>query len=110
MNLFNSKKIAKVLAERGLTDVPDEVAYQAEAILSELDQRDLLRDNNKRLNLDDRASEATVAYLRALVEQNWIMIQQNNQILKALQPQNRPTDSKDTPADDAAATDQPKTQ
>ncbi|MCD2256347.1 hypothetical protein ACNAN0_02830 [Agrilactobacillus fermenti] len=84
MSLFNNnRQIHKILEERGLSHCSKNVAYQAEAILSELDRKNLLRES-KRLNLEDRADEEIIAYLRALVEQNWILVQQNNEILNHL--------------------------
>ncbi|WP_034988071.1 hypothetical protein [Liquorilactobacillus sucicola] len=83
MGIFNNNKIKGILVDRGLDDISSETSEQIEAILGELDNKNLLR-NDKRLLIKDRSDDSKISYLRALVEQNWILIAQNDKIIKLL--------------------------
>ncbi|KRM97550.1 hypothetical protein FC19_GL001593 [Liquorilactobacillus aquaticus DSM 21051] len=86
MGLFNNDKIKGILTDRGLAEVSNETSEQVEAILGELDKKNLLR-NDKRLLIKDRNDDSKISYLRAIVEQNWILIAQNDKMIKLLSQQ-----------------------
>ncbi|KRL39109.1 hypothetical protein [Liquorilactobacillus uvarum] len=94
MGIFNNDKIKGILIDRGLNDISNETSEQVEAILGELDKKNLLR-NDKRLLIKDRSDDSKVSYLRALVEQNWILIAQNDKIIKLLLEKDKTTQGKD---------------
>ncbi|MFD1125097.1 hypothetical protein ACFQ22_06990 [Lentilactobacillus raoultii] len=84
MALFDNRKVAGIMADRGLSDLSEETESQVEAILSELDSKKLLRDSDT-ANFTDRSNQEKVGFLRAIMEQNWILISQNEKLLKALE-------------------------
>ncbi|KRL00110.1 hypothetical protein [Liquorilactobacillus capillatus] len=88
MGIFNNDKIKGILVDRGLDDVTNATSEQVEAILGELDKKNLLR-NDKRLLIKDRSDDSKISYLRALVEQNWILIAQNDKIIQLLHEQKK---------------------
>ncbi|WP_311407549.1 hypothetical protein [Liquorilactobacillus uvarum] len=94
MGIFNNDKIKGILIDRGLNDISNETSEQVEAILGELDKKNLLR-NDKRLLIKDRSDDSKISYLRALVEQNWILIAQNDKIIKLLLEKDKTTQGKD---------------
>ncbi|MFT8610563.1 MAG: hypothetical protein ABF690_13205 [Liquorilactobacillus nagelii] len=87
--MFNSNHIEGILQDRGLSNLNDESLWQVKTILSELNDEQLLINSKKTISSDYVKDKATATFLRAIVEQNWIMITQNDQILKELKIQNR---------------------
>ncbi|MCI1699488.1 hypothetical protein [Liquorilactobacillus nagelii] len=87
--LFNSNHIKGILQDRGLSNLNDDSLWQVKTILNELDEEQLLRNSKKVLSSDYAKDKATATFLRAIVEQNWVMITQNDQILKELKLQNQ---------------------
>lgn len=88
MTLFNNNKIQGLLTDRGLENLDEETVEHVEAILSELDENKLLNKSNTG-NFTDRSNQEKVGFLRALVEQNWIIIAQNQSILNELHKNNK---------------------
>lgn len=84
MALFDNRKVAGIMADRGLSELSEETESQVEAILSELDSKKLLRDSDT-ANFTDRSNQEKVGFLRAIMEQNWILISQNEKLLKVLE-------------------------
>jgi hypothetical protein len=84
MTILNNNKIYQLLSERGLGNVSPETAEAVESILGELDRKNILRQNNSKNYFIDRTTLETTGLLRALVEQNWIIIAQNDEIIKKL--------------------------
>lgn len=84
MTILNNDKIYQLLNERGLGDVGPETAEAVESILGELDRKNVLRKNDSKNYFIDRSTLEATSFLRALVEQNWIIIAQNEKIIKAL--------------------------
>lgn len=80
MAIFNNNKVQGLLIDRGLKNLDDQTVEHVEAILSELDENKLLNKSNTG-NFTDRSNQEKVGFLRALVEQNWIIISQNQRIL-----------------------------
>ncbi len=91
MALFEGRNIKGIMADRGLDQLSDETATQAEAILSELDAKKLLKDGDT-ANFTDRSNQEKIGFLRALVEQNWIIISQNERLLQAAQQRDAQSD------------------
>ncbi|GAF37328.1 hypothetical protein [Lentilactobacillus farraginis] len=83
MALFDNHKVDGIMADRGLEHLGEETKTHVEAILSELDSKKLLRDGDT-ANFTDRSNQEKVGFLRAIMEQNWILIAQNEKILQAL--------------------------
>ncbi|EHO52230.1 hypothetical protein KTE19_06835 [Lentilactobacillus sp. IMAU92037] len=84
MTILNNDKIHRLLNESGLGNVSPETAEAVESILGELDRKNVLRTNNSKNYFIDRSTLETTSFLRALVEQNWLIIAQNEKIIKAL--------------------------
>ncbi|MDV7758875.1 hypothetical protein [Liquorilactobacillus mali] len=85
--LFNNKHIAGILEDRGLSELNDDSLWQVKNILNELDDEQLLRNSKKIISSDYGNEKAIATYLRAIVEQNWVLLAQNDKILKSLQSQ-----------------------
>ncbi|KRL04478.1 hypothetical protein [Liquorilactobacillus oeni] len=83
MGIFNNNKIKGILADRGLNEVSKETSEQIEAIMGNLQKHRLLRDSDH-VDFDTESNEMKVEFLRALVEQNWIIIAQNEQMVSSL--------------------------
>nr|WP_054757110.1 hypothetical protein [Liquorilactobacillus satsumensis] len=81
--IFNNNKIQGILADRGLDEVSEETSAQIEAILGGLQRHGLLRENTH-VDFNDKSNEIKIEFLRALVEQNWILVAQNEQIIACL--------------------------
>ncbi|GAJ26025.1 hypothetical protein JCM15457_935 [Liquorilactobacillus sucicola DSM 21376 = JCM 15457] len=89
MSLFNNNKKAEgLLEDRGLANLDRDAFWQVRAILSELEEQQLLKNSKKVISSDYVAEKATASYLRAIVEQNWVLIAQNDQIIKSLNSKN----------------------
>ncbi|EEI72472.1 hypothetical protein [Lentilactobacillus hilgardii] len=83
MALFDNRRVDGIMADRGLSDLSEETETHVEAILSELDSKKLLRDSDT-ANFTDRSNQEKIGFLRAIMEQNWILIAQNEKLLKVL--------------------------
>ncbi|KRM97600.1 hypothetical protein FC19_GL001646 [Liquorilactobacillus aquaticus DSM 21051] len=95
MSLFNNNKKAEgLLEDRGLADLDKDAFWQVRAILSELEEEQLLKNSKKVISSDYVAEKAIASYLRAIVEQNWVLIAQNDQIIKSLGSKNNTSVSK----------------
>ncbi|KRL39157.1 hypothetical protein [Liquorilactobacillus uvarum] len=96
MSLFNNNKKADgLLEDRGLANLDRDAFWQVRAILSELEEEQLLKNSKKVISSDYVAEKATASYLRAIVEQNWVLIAQNDQIIKGLNSKNKPSAPKE---------------
>ncbi|KRL99493.1 hypothetical protein FD50_GL000193 [Liquorilactobacillus satsumensis DSM 16230 = JCM 12392] len=81
---LNNRKLDHILEDRGLTNLDPDTLWQVKAILSELEGEQLLKNSKKIISSDFVAEKATANYLRAVVEQNWVIISQNNRIIEKL--------------------------
>lgn len=87
--LFGNKHITGILEDRGLSELNDDALWQVKNILNELDDEQLLRNSKRIMSSDYGNEKASTAYLRAIVEQNWVLLAQNDKILKSLQSQDK---------------------
>lgn len=97
MGLFNSKKTTNsepkkskaqiYLEERGITDLSSKSYRQVNKIASDLAGLGLMKAGLA-LSFTKSEEQAKVGYLSALVEQNWILIEQNQQIINELKKLN----------------------
>lgn len=81
---LNNRKLDHILEDRGLSNLDPDTLWQVKAILSELEGEQLLKNSKKIISSDFVAEKATANYLRAVVEQNWVIISQNNRIIEKL--------------------------
>ncbi len=83
MTILNNKKIYELLSQIGLENVSPETAESVEAILGELDKKKLLGNTGNHYFVD-RSTLETTGFLRAIVQQNWVLIAQNEKIINEL--------------------------
>jgi hypothetical protein len=82
-----SKKVQGFLNSKGLSDLSPGSYKQVENIMSDLAGNGLFKAGMA-LSFAKAEEQAKVTYLSALVEQNWILIKQQDDILKELQKLN----------------------
>lgn len=95
MGLFGSKKGKEpkkskaqiYLEERGVTNLSEESFVQVEKVINDLAGNGLIK-TGMALSLAKAEEQAKVSYLSALVEQNWILVSQNQQIIDELKKLN----------------------
>jgi len=69
------------LSSKHLSNLSPDALDAAKQISSDLTANNLIK-NGMALSLSNAADQAKVTYLSALVEQNWIIMQQNQQIIE----------------------------
>lgn len=98
MGIFKSKeekqakhdaKIQAFLDARGLGNLSQASFGQVERVTNDLAGNGLIKAGMA-FSFANAADQAKVSYLSALVEQNWILIKQNDDILKELTKLNQP--------------------
>lgn len=77
------EKINKFLKKHGLEKLSAYSKPQIEAIMSDLVGNNLMKAGLA-LSFSKAEDQAKITYLSALVEQNWLIIKQNDEIIKAL--------------------------
>ncbi|WP_281164400.1 hypothetical protein [Liquorilactobacillus sicerae] len=82
--IFKKNQLDGILEDRGLANFNDNELFQVKNILSELNDQQLLKNSKKIISSDLVAEKATANYLKAIIEQNWVIINQNDQIVKQL--------------------------
>lgn len=94
MALFGKKEPGKkaskeeiYLAKRGLSGLETDAAIQVKNISTDLAGLGLMK-TGMALSFAKSEEQAKVGYLSALVEQNWILIKQNDEIIKLLKDSN----------------------
>lgn len=93
MGLFGGIKEPKIskaqiyLEERGVTNLSEESFVQVEKVINDLSGNGLIK-TGMALSFAKAEEQAKVSYLSALVEQNWILISQNQQIIDELKKLN----------------------
>ncbi|HFI0251064.1 TPA: hypothetical protein ACGO6P_000444 [Streptococcus suis] len=95
MGLFGGKKEKEpkkskaeiYLEERGVTNLSEESFGQVEKVINDLAGNGLAKAGLA-LSFAKVEEQAKVSYLSALVEQNWILISQNQQIIDELKKLN----------------------
>ena len=93
MGLFGGNKEPKkskaqiYLEERGVTNLSEESFVQVEKVINDLSGNGLIK-TGMALSFAKAEEQAKVSYLSALVEQNWILISQNQQIIDELKKLN----------------------
>ena len=86
MALFGKTKNEKTeayLAARGVKGLSEESYEQVQRIANEMSGNGLLKAGLA-LSFSNGVDQAKLSYLSALVEQNWILINQNQQIIDEL--------------------------
>jgi hypothetical protein len=78
-----SKKVQTFLSSKGLSDLSPGSYKQVENIMTDLAGNGLFKAGMA-LSFAKAEEQAKVTYLSALVEQNWILIKQQDDILKEL--------------------------
>lgn len=79
----NDAEALNYLSSKHLSNLSPDALDAAKAISKDLVGNDLLK-GGMALSLSNAADQATVSYLSALVEQNWIIMQQNQQIIELM--------------------------
>lgn len=82
--IFKKNQLDGILEDRGLDKLNNNELFQVKNILSELNDQQLLKNSKKIFSGNSPTEKATANYLRAIVEQNWVIIAQNDQIIKEL--------------------------
>ncbi|MBF0806733.1 MULTISPECIES: hypothetical protein [unclassified Streptococcus] len=82
MDLFAN--IQKYLQQRGLQELPPEAQGLVQNIIYELMEKGLVK-TDQTFSLETKNEDfARISYLSAIIEQNWILIQQNQRIADKL--------------------------
>lgn len=84
----DTQKARKYLQSRGIDKIDPSYSQQVNRISADLAGNSFLKAGMA-LSMAKSSEQATVTYLSAQVEQNWILIKQQDQILKELQKLNR---------------------
>lgn len=85
--MFNKKETQKIsrvdkyLAKRNIANLETDIDYQVRNIMADLAGNRLLKAGMA-LSFDKAEEQAKVTYLSALVEQNWINIKQQDELIK----------------------------
>lgn len=93
MGLFGGKKEPKkpkaqiYLEERGVTNLSEESFVQVEKVINDLAGNGLVKAGMA-LSFAKAEEQAKIGYMSALVEQNWILVSQNQQIIDELKKLN----------------------
>ncbi|UWM91239.1 hypothetical protein [Streptococcus parauberis] len=83
-----NQKIQKYLSQRGIEDLNEKSNIQVRRVINDLAGNGFFKAGMA-LSFAKAEEQAKVTYLSALVEQNWILISQNQEILNELKKINR---------------------
>ncbi|MEX2804999.1 hypothetical protein AB3329_07800 [Streptococcus sp. H31] len=87
-NKTKQTKVQKYIESRGITELPEKSYVQVERIINDLAGNGLFKAGMA-LSFAKAEEQAKVTYLSAIVEQNWILIRQNEEILNELKRVNK---------------------
>lgn len=79
-----AEKVRKYLEKRGINGISEDNYRQVENIILDLAGNGLMK-TGMALSFAKSEEQLKVTYLSALVEQNWIQINQNDKIIKLLE-------------------------
>ncbi len=86
-SLNNKSKVQIYLEDRGVNNLSEDSFIQVEKIISDLSGNGLIK-TGMALSFAKAEEQAKISYLSALVEQNWVLISQNQQIIDELKKLN----------------------
>lgn len=79
----NQQKVFRYLVNRGLQNLSPEIYKEVEKVVTDLSGTGLMKMGQS-LSVGSTADKLQTAYLSALVEQNWIQMKQNDELINVL--------------------------